>query len=371
MNGAPLLLQEVSATSLRCHQHTVWQCEPGLNLLVGENGSGKTSLLEAVFLMGYGRSFRQARDPHLVRHGDDLFSIRGRWTRYGPIHVNVDSGSRGTRICLQGRVLQQRSDLTETLPVLAESPQAARVVDGIPAERRRWLDQMMLYCRPEVTRHYQAYLRCLMQRSRLLRRRAADCEIEVWEHQMAVHGLMLMQVRDELIHTLNLQLEEETSLCETPLSLKLQPSAPTEVDLWAQKLSTQRKQGQRVLRIGPHCDRLQLYFGERDIRAVGSRGQQKMTAVALRLAECRLRMQHRGLIPVLLLDDCFEALDTRRRDALVSRLLSHPGQVLMTGPVVADRTWKEKIHCTTLKVEAYQSHNRGCTSASSGLEAAA
>ncbi len=371
MNGAPLLLQALQATNLRCHQNISWQCESGLNLLVGENGSGKTTLLEAVFLMGYGRSFRQARDPFLVRHGDAGFSIQGRWTRYGPIHVNVDSGSGGTKICLQGRVLQQRSDLTETLPVLAESPQAARLIDGIPAERRRWLDQMMLYCRPEVMRHYQAYLRCLMQRSRLLRRHAAGTEIEVWEHQMAVHGLALMQVRDELIVILNRYLQEENALCESGLSLNLPASAPSSIALWTDKLSNQRQQGQRILRIGPHCDRLQLHFGTRDIRAVGSRGQQKLAAVALRLAECRLRMQHRGLIPVLLLDDCFEALDRRRRDGLISRMLEHPGQILMTGPVAEDRKWKDKIHCTTLQVQKQQCEDRGCTTIPSGLEAAA
>jgi len=371
VSGAPLLLQTLRATNLRCHQNIAWQCESGLNLLIGENGSGKTTLLEAVFLMGYGRSFRQARDPYLIRHGDTGFSIQGRWTRFGPIHVNVDSGSGGMRICLQGRLLQQRSDLTETLPVLVESPQATRLIDGIPAERRRWLDQVMLYCRPEVSRHYQAYLRCLMQRSRLLRKHAAAAEIEVWEHQMAAHGLALMQVRDELIAILNGYLQEESELCESRLLLKLQPTAPLSTALWTRKLSDQRQQGQRILRIGPHCDRLQLHFGERDIRAVGSRGQQKLAAIALRLAECRLRMQHRGLIPVLLLDDCFEALDRRRRDGLIARMLDHAGQVLMTGPVAEDRKWKEKIHCTALQVQEQQNDDRGCATATPGLEAAA
>jgi len=381
MDGAPLILTEFNAVDLRCHHNTRWQCEAGLNLLVGENGSGKTTLLEAVFLMGHGRSFRQARAPNLARHGSKQFAIDGRWTRYGPMHVRVGSGVNGVRIHLQGRLLQRRSDLNEALPVLVESPQAARLVDGIPAERRRWLDQMSLYCRPDLMRHYQAYLRCLMQRSRLMRKRATNSEIEIWEQQMAVHGLAIMQVRSELIATLNDALQQERELCETLLVLVLQPTAPDSIETWTRKLSEQRKQGQRILRIGPHCDRLQFGFsgrdfsgqgfGGRDIRAVGSRGQQKLAAVALRLAECKLRMQHRGLIPVLLLDDCFEALDNVRRDGLIARLAAHSGQVLMTGPAIEHGARQVDMHCTTLTSNGDMDKRTGRDIASDSLEEAA
>jgi len=376
MDGAPLVLTDIYAVNLRCHHNTRWQCEAGLNLLLGENGSGKTTLLEAVFLMGHGRSFRQARAPNLARHGSKQFAIDGRWTRYGPMHVRVGSGANGVRIHLQGRLMQRRSDLNEALPVLVESPQAARLVDGIPAERRRWLDQMSLYCRPDLMRQYQAYLRCLMQRSRLMRKRATNSEIEIWEQQLAAHGLAIMQVRSELIATLNEVLQDERELCETPLVLILQPTAPDSVETWSRKLSEQRKQGQRILRIGPHCDRLQFIFSGRefsgrDIRAVGSRGQQKLAAVALRLAECKLRMQHRGLIPVLLLDDCFEALDKVRRDGLIARLAAHPGQVLMTGPALEHGVQHSSIHCTTLTSNGDMDKRTGRDIASDSLEEAA
>lgn len=349
MTGSALTLGEIHATDLRCHRRVAWQCAKGVNLLTGENGSGKTTLLEAVFMMGHGRSFRQARDPYLARHESSGFDIRGSWKRFGPVHVGVSGSAAGVKIFLQGRQLQRRSDLTETLPVLVESPQAARLMDGIPAERRRWLDQMMLYCHPDVLRHYQAYLRCMMQRGRLMRRRAAGGEIEVWEEQMAAHGSMLVKVRESLVESLNRELLDEQGLSEARVILQMHRSAPASVSDWAARLAEQRTHGQHILRIGPHCDRLQVNFGKRDIRAVGSRGQQKLAAVALRLAECRLRMQHRGLIPVLLLDDCFEALDPSRRDRLIERLLSHPGQVLMTGPSGTDSGQGERIHCTAVQ----------------------
>jgi len=304
-------------------------------MVIGENGSGKTSLLEAVFLMGHGRSFRQARDPVLTRWDSEGFSVLGKWTRYGPLEVKVVRKSNSNQVYLQGCRLQRRTELTETLPVLVESPQGARLVDGVPGERRRWLDQMMLYCRPDVSRHYHAYLRCLMQRGRLLRRGGAVDEIEVWEHQMTVHGSVLMQVRASILEDLNRVLESERSLSEAEVRISIRSTAPLERDAWFHRLVMQRKGGKSrgVLRIGPHCDRVFIDYGGRDIRACGSRGQQKLAAVAVRLAECVLRRQHRGLMPLLLLDDCLEALDPLRQHRLLERLASHSGQVLMTCPV--------------------------------------
>jgi len=351
MSAASLLLREIRVSDLRCHKHVLWQCSPGLNMVLGENGSGKTSLLEAVFLMGHGRSFRQARAPVLSRWESDGFLIAGKWTRYGPLNVSVSGKNKRNQVYLQGRRLQQRAELTETLPVLVESPQAARLVDGAPNDRRRWLDQMMLYCKPDVARHYHAYLRCLMQRGRLLRRGgAAADEVAVWEHQMTMHGSVLMQVRTDILNDLNRILESELPLSEAQVCMSIHPTAPEEKEAWFNRLVMQRKNGKSrgPLRIGPHCDRIVIHYGGWEIRSCGSRGQQKLAAVAVRLAECALRRQHRGLMPLLLLDDCLEALDPLRQQRLLEHLASHVGQVLMTGPTGTRLPAGLEIDCYTL-----------------------
>ncbi len=346
---AVLQLRELEATDLRCHRRVNWPCGPGMNLVTGANGSGKTSLLEAVFMMGHGRSFRQARDPALTRWDSDGFRVAGAWRRYGPLHVRVAGGKRGTEVFLQGRRLTQRMELTETLPVLAESPQGARLMDGAPAERRRWLDRMVLYCRPDVMPCYRAYLRCLMQRGRLLRRRATNAEIEVWEHQMVVHGLKVMRAREDVLGTLNAMLANETGLTGDGMRVRIRPSAPEEETGWMERLARQRcEQGGAPLRMGPHCDRVEMLQGPRDIRACGSRGQQKLAAVAVRLAECAVRGQHRGLMPVLLLDDCMEALDPSRGQVLLERLAAHEGQILMTAPTGARLPGRWRMHVFSL-----------------------
>jgi len=329
-----LIIREFSLSDLRCHEQISWQCEGGINLLSGSNGSGKTTMLEAVYMMAHGRSFRQARDPELVRWGQSNFHVSGVWKRYGPLHVNVKGRKGKSEVFLQGRKVARRKELTENLPVVADAPQSVKLVDGVPNERRRWLDSVVHAADPGMSRYYQNYLRALMQRSRLIRRIRSESELEVWEHQIVQAGFQMMRARRDVIAQLNDFLNGETALMETTLLLQIKETAPDNEAAWLQRLADKRDEDARLgrLQVGPHCDRLQILFGGREIRSVGSRGQQKLAAIALRLAECAVRRERRQLAPLLLLDDCLEALDIERQQRLIRRLCSYPGQILMTVP---------------------------------------
>lgn len=333
----PLYLSDIHATNLRCHADIRWQCVPGINLLVGENGSGKTTLLEAVYLMSHGRSFRQARDPYLVRRGQRNFRIEGQWRRYGPLHVRMAGGQGGTEIRLQGKKIRQRRDLTHCIPVLAEAPQGRRLMDGVPNERRRWLDALLTDCRENLVSDFHRYGRCMMQRSRLLRRGAPAAEIEAWEQQIVVHGLVIVQARDEIIRRLNAELAGESALTEATVAIEVRMPA-YDRETWLERLRAKRDEDARTGRLdyGPHADRICMIYQGREIRSSGSRGQQKLASVALKLAECAVRGHHRQMMPVLLLDDCLEALDAQRQQRLLRRLGGFSGQILMTAPADVD-----------------------------------
>ncbi len=333
-NTPNLTVREFSLVGLRCHEQIHWQCEDGVNLLSGNNGSGKTTMLEAVYIMAHGRSFRQARDPELVRWGQSHYEIAGIWKRYGPMHVKV-KGKRGkSEVQLQGKKISRRKELTETLPVVADAPQAGKLVDGVPGERRRWLDAVVCAADPAVLRQYQNYLRALMQRSRLIRRSQNASELDAWERQIVVSGLQVLKARRETVEMLNQSLAGEEALMETTLHLEMKSTAPENEEAWLERLASKREEDARLgrLQAGPHCDRLKILFGGREIRSVGSRGQQKLAGMALRLAECAVRLQSRHLAPLLLLDDCLEALDKERQQRLIQRLCAYSGQILMTVP---------------------------------------
>jgi len=328
-----LLIGRLTVKDLRCHEAVSWTCSEGLNLLTGANGSGKTSLLEAVYLMVYGRSFRQARDPFLVRKSQDRFLIQGQWHRYGPMNLSV-AGRRGKiSIRLQGCDVQRRKDVSESFPVLVEAPQGRKLIDGAPGERRRWLDALVRTCNPSMSAIYERYLRAVMQRSRLLRRRACSDELDAWEHQIVRFGLPVVAAREKIILKMNDHLAEETFLTGHPLSISMKRVEYSQTH-WLDRLHNGRTDDMKAggLRFGPHCDVLHLYFQQREIRHAGSRGQQKLAAIALKMAECAMWSGYRRLVPVLLLDDCLEALDTERQLRVLQRLQTSPAQVLMTAP---------------------------------------
>jgi len=330
----PLLLNALRVVDLRCHALGEWQFAPGPNLIVGDNGCGKTTLLEAVALMAHGRSFRQARDPLLVRWGSERFAVAGEWRRFGPVRVNA-RGQRGqVELTLQGKSVRRRSDVSELLPVVIEAPHGRRIVEGATNERRRWLDHLAIALHEGLLGSYERYLRSVLQRNRLLRHGGSGMELEGWEMQIVLHGERITAARKQLIAELNRQLAQEKDLLDRPLKLRLEGSAPEGNEAWLTKLAALRSDDARQggLRIGPHCDRLRLDDGGREHRNVGSRGQQKLAAIALKLAEATLRGQHRQLVPLLLLDDCLEALDRQRQTRLLRRLQDYPGQVLMTAP---------------------------------------
>ncbi len=348
--ATPLLLDQVRVSHLRCHEDITWSLTAGLNLLIGGNGSGKTTLLEAVSLMVNGRSFRQSRSPLLLQHGQKHFMIHGQWHRFGPMNLSVAGRQGQTSLRLQGRDIQRRKDVSESFPVLIDAPQGRRIMDGAPGERRRWLDALIMICYSSMRVNYERYLRAVMQRGRLLRRKIVSDELDVWEQQIVQYGMPIVQARESLLHELNVLLQQETGLTESAVSLSMR-SPEYSFDAWLQRLKSKRYDDMKLgsLRFGPHVDVVNVHYQDREIRSAGSRGQQKLAAIALKMAECALWAKHRRLIPVILLDDCLESLDRNRQSRLFQRLQESPAQILMTAPdgVSISATWDINIQCLT------------------------
>jgi len=348
--ATPLKINQIKVVHLRCHASLTWSLESGLNLMIGANGSGKTSLLESVCLMAHGRSFRQSRSPCLVQEGQTRFMIQGQWQRFGPMNLTVAGRKGKTSVRLQGREIQRRKDVSESFPVLVEAPQGRKIIDGAPGERRRWLDALMITCLPHIRIHYDRYLRAVMQRGRLLRRQIGTSELDAWEAQIVEHGLQWVAARQHIIAEINALLRDEQMLTERPVALSLAMPEYAE-SMWLERLHSKRHEDGRVgsLRFGPHVDAIRIVFQGREIRSAGSRGQQKLAAIALKMAECALWSRYRRLIPVVLLDDCLEALDQQRQRRVFERLQASPAQILMTAPdgVAIDKAMNIHIQMLT------------------------
>lgn len=329
-----LTLQHIHIQQLRCHQDFSWQCGPHLNLISGDNGSGKTTILEAAYMLAYGRSFRQAKAPQLTHWDAKTFHVQATVQRYGPLHIRVDGGKGKVDMSLQGRKVAKRKDIFEHVTLVVDAPQGVRLIDGSPGERRKWLDRLVIASQTASYAHYQSYLRALMQRGRLLRHRANAHELEGWEQQIVEYGLILNQRRALILEKLNHYLALEHHWLDLPFHLELSKQPFETKEEWLAWLSSKRDEHQKLGRVtqGPHCDRLKISYTGREIRVCGSRGQQKNSGIALRLAECAVLQEAKRMMPILLLDDCLESLDHKRALRLMERLASHQGQVLMTAP---------------------------------------
>jgi len=347
MANPRLTLQHIHIHNLRCHQDFSWDCGEHLNLISGDNGSGKTTILEATYILAYGRSFRQAKAPQLTHWDEKSFHIQATMKRYGPLHIRVDGQKGKVDMSLQGRKVAKRKDIFEHVSLIVDAPQGVRLIDGSPGERRKWLDRLVIASQTASYAHYQGYLRALMQRGRLLRHGGSAGELESWEQQIVEYGSILNAKRAVILEKLNLHLAEESHWLDLPFQLEITKQPFENKDEWMDSLASRREEHHRLGRItqGPHCDRLKISYNTREIRVCGSRGQQKVSGIVLRLAECAVLQEAKRMMPILLLDDCFEALDQTRALRLMERLKQHQGQVLMTaaGNVAADIS-KHTLH---------------------------
>lgn len=312
--------------------------EPGrINLLVGPNAAGKTSILEALHLLGAGRSFTPGRSDGLIRNGGDWLRVVARVGRSdgGEHRVGLEKPRRGSiRARMDGAGVERLADLAAAVPVLALHPGSHEILAGGPGERRRLLDWGLFHVEQDYHRTWQRFRRALAQRNELLRRGAGDREIEVWEPALAEAGEAISAWRAAYTEAIERELVELVPAVLAPsptVALEYRRGWPAEMSL-ATALASRRRadRGQWVTGAGPHRAELIVRLGGEDSRHRVSRGQQKLLVYLVRLAQARhLRAAGRGR-PILLLDDVAAELDAGHRERVLGAVAAVEAQLFVT-----------------------------------------
>jgi DNA replication and repair protein RecF len=301
--------------------------------VAGPNGAGKTNLLESLHVGTQGFSPRTRSDAGLIRFGSDAARVALRGDRAGaPLELDVVlRAGDAKRATLNGARLTSAEQLRGEIATLVFTPDRLVVVKGGPAARRAYFDRALGRATPAQASLPAEYAAALAQRNASLRTVAGGYgsreALEPWTDRVATLGAKLVAARRHAIELLEPSFAARAAeLRLAGASLRYESEPPTREDLDA-RLDRDLDRGSTGA--GPHLDDVAILAGERDLRAYGSQGEQRLAVLALLLAEAELVRERRGLAPLLLLDDVLSELDPERRAILAERLRSF-GQTLIT-----------------------------------------
>ncbi|MEO6701385.1 MAG: DNA replication/repair protein RecF [Jatrophihabitantaceae bacterium] len=361
----------LSVADFRSWQRADLGFDPGVSVLVGPNGQGKTNLLEAVGYLATLSSHRVASDAPLIRAGAERAVVQAAVVSAGRqlvLEVEINPG-RANKAKLNRSPVTRPREILGGLRTVLFAPEDLAIVRGDPSERRRFLDDVLVQRTPRLAGVRADYDRVLKQRAALLKtagaaRRAGGAgdlrTLDVWDGHLAEHGAQLLAARLELVAALRPYAEHAYAQL-APASGKLGMSYVSSIDeslgndtgviqpseaeipgipvltaaLLAQLAKVRPSEIERgVTLVGPHRDELELALNDLPIRGYASHGEGWSAALALRLA-CYDLLSADGAEPVLILDDVFAELDTARRDQLAG-IAGKAEQALISSAVVSD-----------------------------------
>jgi DNA replication and repair protein RecF len=317
-----------------------------IHLFRGPNGSGKTNLIEALGLLSLTKSVRGRDEADLPQWGKSHYRVRG-FTENdaketGIVEVVSEIAPRRKKACFVNDVKVSLSQMVGHLPTVTFLPQDLLLFSGAPAERRRFLDQLLCQISPEYLSTLSAYQKIVQQRNALLRRLAegekGEDVLTLWDRELAAKGSIITLARLELIETLNAtfltelqNLGEQWKDARMTYARKGERRSREEIEAEMLELLAANRPKDLAMAstsIGPHREDWEVFIEERALPTFASRGQERVAVLALLFLEVSFLELRRGERPVVLLDDAFSELDDAHQRALLDALQEY--QVILT-----------------------------------------
>ena len=351
-----MYLKKLSLVNFKNYEETELEFSPKINSLVGNNGVGKTNILDAIHYLSLTKSFFNNIDSISIRHGEDYFIIDGTFVRNEEEDKIYCAFQKQKQKVLKknNKEYQKLSDHVGKYPVVMISPADSSLISEGSEERRRFLNKIISQYNPEYLDSVLKYSKALQNRNRLLKDFKATGEFDndalvIWDSQLVKYGTYVFRERELLVNELIPVFQENYSMISSGKeNVKLSYRSHLSEGDFAEALasSVAKDRFLEYTTIGIHKDDLLLEMNGHSVKSLGSQGQQKSYLVALKLAKFEYIRQKSGISPILLLDDIFDKFDAGRVEQIIRLVGNHRfGQIFMTD------THQNRLH------EILSSHN--------------
>ena len=328
-----LIVEAVSLRDFRSYAALELDLSPGLVLVVGANGAGKTNLLESFHVGTQGFSPRTRSEVQLIRFGAPAARVGLRGNRSGtPVETEVVMAPpEGKRAKLNGARLRAAEQLRGEIATLVFTPDRLAIVKGGPVVRRAYFDRALGRLWPAKASLSAEYAAAVGQRNAALRRVSSGLSsvsaVAPWTEQVVTLGTALTEGRRDVIAALAEPFGARAGVLGLEEACLAYDAEPPTVAALDERLDRDLDRG--TTGAGPHLEDIAVFAGRRDLRSFGSQGEQRIAVLSLLLAEARLIAERHGVPPLLLLDDVLSELDEGRRRALAAQL-PEAGQTVVT-----------------------------------------
>lgn len=332
-----MIIRTIELLNFRNYDNLKIDFDKGTNILYGDNAQGKTNILESAYVSGTTKSHKGSKDKEMIRFGETESHIRtlvekNDMTYQIDMHIKKN---RAKGIAINRVPIKKASELFGILNMVFFSPEDLNIIKNGPAERRRFLDSEICQLDKIYLSNLTKYNKILNQRNKLLKDMAFHPELEstlpVWDTQLISYGRRMIARRKQFIEELNeivYEIHKNISGGREELFLKYEPNI--EEAFFEDELNRAKEKDKKycVTSVGPHRDDISFYIGDIDIRKFGSQGQQRTSALSLKLSEIELVKKSIHDTPVLLLDDVLSELDSNRQNYLLNSI--HDIQTIIT-----------------------------------------
>ncbi|HLQ96476.1 MAG TPA: DNA replication/repair protein RecF [Pseudogracilibacillus sp.] len=334
-----MYLKNIQIKNFRNYASEELTFDSNINVIIGENAQGKTNLLEAIYLLAFTKSYRTANDRELVKWEEEFARIQAELVKKGDqlVPLELVYHHQGKKAKINHLEQSRLSEYIGHMNVVMFAPEDLSLVKGSPQVRRRFIDMELGQIEPMYVYHLTQYQKILKQRNHVLKqlqqRETDPAVLHVLTEQLVQHAAVILKKRYfflDLLKEWALPIHKEISRGLEELDIEYQPSVHVTAEdskeqiiekmtaAYEKNETNERYRGTTL--IGPHRDDLQLFINERDVKQFASQGQQRTTALSLKLAEIDLIYHQTREYPILLLDDVLSELDDFRQSHLLSAI---------------------------------------------------